>query len=124
MRFLVDNNLSPKVAARLTEAGHDASHVRDYGLSAAPDEIVLTTAASEGRILISADTDFGALLAASGATGPSVLLVRRISERRADEMAAIIMANLEQVADDLDRGAIVVLGEDWVRVRSLPILGK
>jgi predicted nuclease of predicted toxin-antitoxin system len=32
MRFLIDNALSPAVAQALNKAGHDATHVRDYGL--------------------------------------------------------------------------------------------
>ncbi|BCJ58385.1 DUF5615 family PIN-like protein [Micromonospora endophytica] len=122
MRFLIDNNLSPAVAAGLRNQGHDAEHLRDYGLAAAPDEIVLDRARQEQRVLISADTDFGTLLASSGASEPSVLLVRRISGRRAAQIVAILVANLAAVADDLASGAIVVVGEDWLRVRPLPIL--
>ncbi|MGC4746500.1 hypothetical protein ACLQ28_12640 [Micromonospora sp. DT201] len=40
------------------------------------------------------------------------------------KVVAIILANLPPVMDDLHRGAIVVLGEDSVQVRSLPILGR
>ncbi len=51
------------MAERLEVAGHDAVHVRDYGLGAATDEQVFTRAAQEERTAISADTDFGTLLA-------------------------------------------------------------
>lgn len=71
MRFSVDNNISPKVAQLLAGAGHDARHVRDCGLQAATDSEVLEHAAAEARVLISADTDFGALLVRSGANAPS-----------------------------------------------------
>ncbi len=122
MRFLIDNNLSPVLADELKTAGHDAVHVRDYGLQAATDQVVLAQARSESRVLISADTDFGTLLAREGADRPSIMLIRRLSGRRAIEQAAIILANLNVVSEDLDSGAVVVLTDEWVRVRRLPIV--
>ncbi len=121
MRFLIDENVSPRVAALLRSAAHDAVHVRDLGLASAPDEVVMSAARTDLRTLISADTDFGTLLARTGATAPSFILIRRASGRRATEQAALIIDNLAAIADDLDAGAIVVLGERALRIRRLPI---
>lgn len=124
MKFLIDNNLSPLLADALKAAGHDAVHVRDLGMQAAPDEAVLEQARNGRQILISADTDFGGLLARSNTSEPSVILIRRLVGRRAAEQAAIILANLGQVAEDLAAGAMVVVHEDTLRVRRLPVAGN
>lgn len=77
MRLLLDNNLSPLLRPLLEAAGHDVAHVRELNLAAAPDSEVLRRARDDRRILISADTDFGTLLARTGDTEPSVVLIRR-----------------------------------------------
>jgi predicted nuclease of predicted toxin-antitoxin system len=45
VRFVVDANLSPVVAGRLRDAGHDAVHVGDIGLLTTTDEVILAAAA-------------------------------------------------------------------------------
>lgn len=123
MRVLVDNPLSPLLAAGLRDAGHDAVHVSDYGMEAASDEAIFERARDEGRVLVSLDTDFGTLLAVRESTQPSVILLRRHVPRRAADQLTMLLQALPSLSDALLRGAIAVLERGRARVRTLPISG-
>jgi predicted nuclease of predicted toxin-antitoxin system len=121
MRFLVDNALSPALAVLLQQAGHDAIHVRAVALQRADDPVVFDRAAEEDRVLVSADTDFGALLATRSAHKPSVIQFRGRGSRLPEALARTILSNLPQLADALESGSIVTFEPSRVRVRALPI---
>lgn len=121
MNFLVDANLSPRVAARLTAAGHPSRHVADCGLGNALDSEILTFADEQRWVVLTADTDFGSLLAATSATSPSVVRLRSQDHLTPDQQAEQLLANLGTVEGDLAAGAVVTLGRGRLRVRALPI---
>jgi predicted nuclease of predicted toxin-antitoxin system len=90
-------------------------------MQAAPDEEVFELAWREGRILVSADTDFAAILARRERSNPSLILFRRASQRRPEAQVALLLANVSNLREELEAGCVAVLEETRVRVRRLPI---
>jgi predicted nuclease of predicted toxin-antitoxin system len=121
LRFLIDNALSPLVAEALRGAGHEAVHVRELGLQAASDAVIFDHAAAEQFVIVSADTDFGTLLALREAPFPSVILFRGTVTRRPKEQVSLLLNNLPEFADALDIGSVVVVEAQRIRIRTLPI---
>ena len=122
MKFLIDQNRSPRLAALLREHGHDAVHTLELGLERAEDDELLSLAATEGRVIVSGDTDFGALLALLSSRSPSVILFRSRKALTAEDQAVIILDHLGDLEPDLIAGAVVVVSDDRLRVRLLPLL--
>ena len=121
MEFLIDNALSPALAALLQQAGHDAIHVRAIGRQHADDEVIFERAAVERRIVVSTDADFGTLLAVRSSRQPSVIQFRGEGSRKPDALSRTLLANLPQLVDSLENGCILTFEPARVRVRLLPI---
>jgi len=121
MKLLIDNCLSPELALRMAVLGHHALHVRDFGAGAASDDEVMRLAVEHDCVLVSADTDFGTLLAQLRTAKPSFVLVRTTNRRRAIGLASLLNGVLAMAEKELASGAIVTIRDDAFRVRSLPL---
>lgn len=92
-------------------------------MQSASDSEVFALAEREKRILISADSDFGTLLAVLRKPKPSIILFRSGVGRRPETQVVLLRNNLESIANDLAGGSAVVLEHSRIRVRKLPIGG-
>lgn len=122
MRFLVDNALSPALAALLADAGHDAIHVRALGCSE-PRTSRSSIELRPTTEFLSLPTRISALRSPLVPFKPSLIQFRGPGTRRPDALARAILANLSQIADALESGSIVTFEPSRVRVRALPIGG-
>ncbi|WP_425392957.1 DUF5615 family PIN-like protein [Ekhidna sp.] len=120
MKFLIDNALSPRIAEYLSKIGHDALHVRDIKMAKASDEEIFKRAFNEDRIIISADTDFGFLLAHWDQQKPSVILFRKGIEVEPSRQIDLLLSNLENISNLLVEGHMIIFEPEKIRTRKLP----
>lgn len=121
MKLLLDQGLPRTAAGLLREAGLDAAHVGEIGYATADDAAILQRARDEERTVVTLDADFHALLALSGAEGPSVIRIR-IEGLRPNDMFSLIRTVVTTCSQDLTHGAVVTVQPGRVRVRRLPLL--
>ena len=121
MRLLLDQGLPRSAAGILRQIGIDAIHVGEIGYSTAQDAQILQRGQAEGRVVVTLDADFHALLAQSGDSSPSVIRIR-IEGLKAQALALLLEAVLTQCHDDLIVGCVVTVQTGRMRVRRLPLL--
>lgn len=120
MKILIDMNLSPSWVLVLEEAGHTASHWSTIGSLNAPDREILLWAKANGYLLFTHDLDFGAILAATKAVGPSVIQIRA-QDITPDHAKNLLLTILDNFAESLLQGALISADEEKSRVRLLPL---
>jgi predicted nuclease of predicted toxin-antitoxin system len=120
MKLLVDMNLSPVWLSVLQAAGHEALHWSTVGNPRAEDSEIMTWARRNGYVVFTHDLDFGALLAVTGAEGPSVIQIRTMDVTPETQSKRLLDA-LEQFKEHLADGALISIDESRERVRLLPL---
>lgn len=123
MKLLLDQGLPRGAARLLREAGIDATHTGECGLATAADRDVLEYARQEGRVVVTLDADFHAILALSTAADPSTIRIR-VEGLSAEPLAELLRSVLERCRGELVEGAAVSVTECQIRVRHLPIRSR
>jgi predicted nuclease of predicted toxin-antitoxin system len=107
-------------AGFLCAHGIEAVHWSAVGEASALDSRILDYAASNDFVLFTHDLDFGMLLAARKAHGPSVIQVRT-QDVLPSAIGNRVLRAIEAAAVQLEAGAIVTVDLARNRIRLLPL---
>lgn len=120
MKWLLNMNIPRRLKVLLESVGHQCRHSGDIGLAQADDWTILNEAARGDEVIITHDLDYGRLLAFSGATKPSVVIVR-LSKPHPDIVFERLKSVWNAIEQPLKEGAIVVIEDATTRIRLLPV---
>ncbi len=120
LKILIDMNLSPVWVNYFGVAGYEAQHWSTLGKVNAPDSLIMAYAREHGYFVLTNDLDFGALLAQTQASGPSVILIRAqvLVPQAIGEKIIAVIRKFETV---LLSGVLIVVSDNKHKVRVLPI---
>lgn len=120
IRILVDMNLSPRWVDKFAESGIEAQHWSSVGAAGAPDCEIMAWANEKGWVVLTHDLDFSAILAATQARAPSVILLR-MQDVFPEAAFSRVLSAVRTLESALAQGAIVTIGMAGSRVRVLPL---
>ena len=120
MRLPLDQGLPRSTVDRLRSLGIESVHVGEVNLGRARDDEIIEHAREHGLVVATLDADFHAILALSGAKGPSVIRVR-IEGLKAEPLAALLATVVLNCREELDRGALVSVTPGRLGIRTLPL---
>ena len=121
MKILVDMNLTPAWVQYFATQHIESAHWSELGDPRALDPEIMEFANDNHFVVFTHDLDFGDILAITHARGPSVIQARvddPVPETIGDAVVAAIVEN----AAHLERGALLTIDPDRLRVRILPIV--
>ena len=120
VKILIDMNLSPEWEEVFAEEKWESKHWMNVGFAHAADVEIMLWAKEHGYLVFTHDLDFGALLAASGAAGPSVIQLRS-EEVRPAFMRRIVVEAILACESELKAGALLTIDPRRKRVSLLPL---
>ena len=117
MLLCANENVPGDCVTELRARGHDVLWIRETAPGMA-DELVLETARSGGRLLITFDKDFGELVFYRGAEGSVGIVLFRIRKKSPAEVSHRVA---EIIASRNDwKGHFSVIDDYSIRMRPLP----
>ena len=118
MAFLADQNVPRPTVIRLRDAGLDVAWIGEIAPGAS-DRQVLAQAASQGRVIITFDTDLGELVYRHDEPAAAGVVLLRFSPSSPLEPATVLLKIVEDASVALV-GHFTVVARDHIRQRPMP----
>jgi len=120
MRILADMHISPATVHFLQTLGYDTIRVNEIMPSNSSDKEIVETAKKEERVILTQDLDFSEIISFSGEKIPSLISLR-LSSSRIEFVNKRLEKVLPMIESDIEKGSIVVVEDNRIRLRHLPI---
>jgi predicted nuclease of predicted toxin-antitoxin system len=112
--------ISSRVSDWLNATGHNAIHLSEEGLHSLEDIHIIEKAIKENRIILTADLDFGHLLATHKNYAVSVIQFR-VTNFKATNIIGKLNLIFARFSDSFDSHHLTTIEDERVRLRKLPI---
>ena len=117
IKILADENISPRLVIFLRENGIDVLNTKEQGWYGREDEELLNIAFSEGRFILTHDSDFGTLAVHEYKRYHGIIYMRLKNIH--PENVIKVMQRLLKVEVDFRPGSLIVVEEARIRFRQL-----
>lgn len=117
MRFKIDENLHPDVAAAFRARGHDALTVRDQAMRGAADSALASVCLAEGRGIVTLDLDFADARRYPPQSHAGLIVFRLRNESRR-HVLRVLDCLLDLLETKSPVGRLWIVEEDRIRVRG------
>ena len=117
MKFKLDENLSPSLAALFAADGHEAHSVVQQALGGQPDERIIDVCRRQQRALITLDLDFSNILAYPPAEFTGIIVLRLVDQAHITVEAAIRRV-LDLLPQEPVTGTLWIVEDRRIRIRG------
>lgn len=119
MNFLLDMGIPARLTEWFVNLGHQARHVRNVNKLASDSDIIRMALAFD-EVILTADKDFGQVIAESNLAKPSVILFR-LTPAPMEVVVRRLQPILETYETVLRQGCLITIALGKPRVKLLPI---
>jgi len=117
LKFLTDENISPRIVTFLRKKGIDVVDVKEKGWHGNEDKYLMEIANKEKRFILTHDTDFGTLAINEGVPCYGIIYMRLRNLKVSNVIN--ILEKLLVVDKDIPEGSVIVVGDTRLRIRTI-----